>query len=98
MAASPIPIPAGEPERAYLERAHHEICTALTVFSSNVELVRIELRRAPIPDQGLPVHAHLDEIDAAVGRLRGIAKEMEAWHAGIARPTAEELVDSAADA
>lgn len=75
---------AGDHERAHLERAHHEICTALTVFSSNVELVRIELRRSP-SSQGtsLPVQAHLDELDAAVARLRSIAKEMEAWHAGI---------------
>jgi hypothetical protein len=71
-------------EREHLERAHHEICTALTVFRSNVELVRIQLRDAPLPEGGIPIHAHLDELEGAVERLLDIAHEMKRWHDGIA--------------
>lgn len=81
---------ARDVERAHLARAHHEICTALTVFSSNVELVRIELRDAPLPTNVVPVHAHLDELEGAVDRLRDIAREMKRWHDDISRsPSAE---------
>lgn len=67
-------------ERDHLARAHHEICTALTVLRSNVELVRIHLRAAPLPASGIVVHAHLDALDDAVERLNDIAHEMKRWH------------------
>jgi hypothetical protein len=71
-------------EREHLARAHHEICTALTVFCSNVELVRIELRNATLPENGAPIRAHLDELESAVDRLRQMADEMKRWHADAA--------------
>lgn len=88
---APNPTTAGS-ERERLARAHHEIRTALTVFRSNVELVRIQLRNAPLPENGTPVHAHLDELEGAADRLRDIAHEMKLWHDGIApQPTGEPL-------
>lgn len=76
-------------EREHLARAHHEICTALTVFGSNVELVRIELRDASHPVNVVPVHAHLDELEGAVDRLRDMARELKQWHDGLAPPLNE---------
>lgn len=88
---APNPTTAGS-EREHLARAHHEICTALTVFCSNVELVRIRLRDAPLPENGIPVHVHLDELEGAADRLRDMAHEMKRWHDGIApQPTGEPL-------
>jgi signal transduction histidine kinase len=75
--------PTADGEREHLARAHHEICTALTVLRSNVELVRIRLRDAPLPENGVPVHEHLKELEAAVDRLRDMAREMKGWHDGI---------------
>jgi hypothetical protein len=83
--------PARGGERERLERAHDEICTALTVFCSNVELVRIQLRDAPLPEKGILVHAHLDELEGAAQRLRDMAHELKRWHDGIPpQPTAAE--------
>ena len=82
MDAPRTPSPAAS-EREHLSRAHDELCTALTVLRSNVDLVRIELRGAPLPGNGIPVHAHLDELDGAVERLRGMAHELKRWHDGL---------------
>lgn len=79
----------GVVEREHLARAHHEICTALTVFVSNVELVRIKLRDAERGGDVIPVHAHLDELEWAVDRLRQTAREMKEWHDGIPPPSSE---------
>lgn len=76
-------------ERAHLELAHHEICTALTVFRLTAELVRIELRGAPVQANHSRVHAHLDELERAVDRLRDVAREMKRWHKGTPLPSAE---------
>lgn len=73
------PAPQGQGEREHLEQAHHEICTALTVFCSTVELVRFRLRGTPA--DGAPMQAHLNELEGAVARMRDIAHEMKAWHA-----------------
>ena len=81
--------------RERLARAHHEICTALTVFRSNVELVRIQLRNTPLPENGVPVHAHLDELEGAAERLRDMAHEMKRWHDGIAPQATGEAVRTA---
>ena len=83
-------------ERARLARAHYEICTALTVFCSNVELVRIQLRGAVLPESGIPVRAHLDELEGAAGRLRDVAREMKLWH-DASRPSAVGEPASKAD-
>lgn len=69
-------------EQAHLEGAHHEICSALTVLRSNVELVRIELREDTDPGTRVAVHRHLTELDAAVDRLQRLAVAMKAWHSG----------------
>lgn len=74
-------------ERDRLARAHYEICTALTVLRSNVELVRIELRHQPLDSDPVPLRAHLSELDGAVDRLRGLAHEMKQWHDGVAPPS-----------
>lgn len=66
-------------ERAHLERAHHEICTALTVLRSNVELVRIDLRKEPHPKGRVTVHDHLGELDAAVDRLQTLVLTIRTW-------------------
>lgn len=79
MDASASSTTSREVERERLERTHHEICTALTVFSSNVELVRIKLRSVPLPND-VPVHVHLDEIELAVDRLHEMARELKRWH------------------
>ncbi|HVM44629.1 MAG TPA: hypothetical protein VM582_01740 [Candidatus Thermoplasmatota archaeon] len=69
--------PASTRERARLTTAHHEICTALTVFRSNLALVRIRLTDDPT---SIPIHVHLEEIDLAIDRLHGIAHELKRWH------------------
>lgn len=71
-------------EREHLERAHHEICTALTVVCSNIALVRIQLRDVAFTKESVPVHAHLDELDLAVARLHALARELKTWHHGTA--------------
>lgn len=80
------PLPLGDAtatpqEKEHLERAHHEICTALTVLRSNVELVRAELRHDAGPATQLAVHAHLTELDGAVDRLKRLTVQLRAWHA-----------------
>lgn len=85
--------PAGEREREHLKRAHHEICTALTVFRSNVELVRLDLRGASLPGNGARIRAHLDELENAVERLRAIANEMKRWHDGVPLTRGERASD-----
>jgi hypothetical protein len=73
-------------ERAHLERAHEELCTALTALRSNVELARIELRHVDAPEsRGSAAIAHLAEVETAVARLEGLAREMRAWHDGSVR-------------
>ena len=72
----------------YLEAAHHEICTALTVLQSNVELVRVELRREADPSIRITVQRHLSELDLAVDRLRRLAASMRTWHDGGSPDTA----------
>lgn len=72
---------ASHRERERLEQAHHEICTALTVLRSNVDLVRVELRAEPAdPASQVVVQRHLSELDLAVDRLRRLAIQMRAWH------------------
>jgi hypothetical protein len=93
---APASTQASYNQREHLERAHHEICTALTVFRSNVELVRIHLRDAPLPANGIPVHAHLDELEGAVERLRDVAQEMKRWHDGLAPDPSDEPPEATA--
>lgn len=72
--------PAKLREQAYLEGAHHEICTALTVLRTNVELVRIELRLDPGNRTPIALEPHLIELDAAVDRLQRLASAFKVWH------------------
>lgn len=78
------PVTSGERER--LARAHHEICTALTVLCSNVALLRIHLRETPppaaAPGAAMRVDADLDALEGAVERLHRAAREMRRWHDG----------------
>lgn len=67
-------------EKEHLERAHHEICTALTVLRSNVELVRVELRHDEDPSTHVAVQRHLTELDMALERLKRLAAQMRTWH------------------
>lgn len=67
-------------EQEHLETAHHEICTALTVLQSNVELVRVELRHEGDPGTHVTIQRHLTELDMAVERLRRLAEQMRSWH------------------
>ena len=69
-------------EQEHLETAHHEICTALTVLRSNVELVRVELRHEGDPSTHVTVQRHLTELDMAVERLKRLAAQMRTWHGG----------------
>lgn len=90
MTAHPMPAQGAQEaeasplEREHLERAHDEICTALTVLRSNVDLVRAELAREadgeahPAVDPA--VERHLRELDMALDRLRGLARQMRVWH------------------
>ena len=71
---------ASAQEREHLERAHDEICTALTVLRSNLELVRVEITREHDPAAHPELHRHLGELDVALERLRGLARQMRAWH------------------
>lgn len=70
--------PVADP-RPRIAHMHHEICTALTVLRSNVELVRIELRGDVPTDRQVLVQRHLVEVDLAVDRLRRLAVEMRSW-------------------
>lgn len=86
MHAGPADHPApGESEQAHLEEAHHELCTALTCVRSNVELVRVELRRPGWPTRNGAIHiaAHLGEVETAVERLERLATDLRARHARI---------------
>lgn len=74
--------PASAKEMEHLERAHHEIRTALTVLRSNVELVRVELRHDAEPSTHVAVQRHLTELDLAVDRLNRLAAQMRAWRGG----------------
>lgn len=67
-------------ERDHLERAHHELCSALTILRSNVALVRVELQEEKDPASRASVQRHLSELDGAVDRLLGLAVQMRAWH------------------
>jgi hypothetical protein len=100
MDASGTSTPLADGERERLARAHHEICTALTVLRSNAALVRIQLRGASRPGvvQGAPapVHALMDEIERAVERLHGTAREMRRWHDGVALHPGSEANRAAA--
>lgn len=69
-------------EQGHLETAHHEICTALTVLQSNVDLVRVELRHEDDPGKHVSIERHLTELDLAVDRLKRLAGQMRTWHAG----------------
>lgn len=73
----------GESERAHLEVAHHELCTALTSVRSNVELARIMLRgsAASTTERDVQIRVHLGEVETAVDRLERLAKDLRAWHA-----------------
>lgn len=68
-------------EQEHLETAHHEICSALTVLQSNVELVRVELRHEAVSTH-VDVQRHLSELDLAVERLKRLAAQLRTWHAG----------------
>lgn len=67
-------------EQQHLETAHDEICTALTILQSNVELVRIELRHDAALSTRSVVQHHLIELEAAVERLKLLAVRMRTWH------------------
>lgn len=73
-------------EREHLETAHHEICTALTVLWSNMELVRVELRREPEGAPRAALQTHLTELDAASQRLKRLTVELRRWHGGSPKP------------
>lgn len=94
MDASGTSAPLADGERERLARAHHEICTALTVLRSNVALVRIHLRGAArpgaVPGNAAPVHGLLDEVEGAIERLHGTAREMRRWHDGVAHHPGSE--------
>lgn len=87
MSETPPPVDgtASPREQEHLETAHHEICTALTVLQSNVELVRVELRHERDPATHVTVQRHLSELDLAVDRLKRLAVQMRAWHDAQAR-------------
>lgn len=70
---------AALPERARMAEVHHEICTALTVLRSNVELVRIDLRDGSRASEAATMHGHLIELDAAVDRLERVAQAIRGW-------------------
>lgn len=77
----PLPPIAFSREIHHLERAHEELCTAITVLRSNVELVRVELRReADAESTRVVIQRHLSELDLAFDRLRCLAQQMRAWH------------------
>lgn len=67
-------------EQEHLEEAHHEICTALTVLQSNVELVRVELRHQA--DTRVAVQRHMNELEQGLERLKQLAAQMRVWHEG----------------
>lgn len=67
-------------EREHLEEAHHELCTALTVLRSRVELVRVELRDGSGDSAQIRVHQHVRELDLAVDRLGRLALRLRSWH------------------
>ena len=71
---------ASKAEREHLELAHHDLCTALTVLCTNVELVRHGLKEPHLAGVAVAVHAHLDEVDGALARLRVVAHDMKRWH------------------
>lgn len=78
----PGPRTPAESERAHLEEAHHELCTALTSVRTNVVLARIMLQAdASAMDRDVRITAHLGEVDTAVERLERLAKDLRAWHA-----------------
>ena len=80
MSSNLADVARGPTERAHLELTHHELCTALTSARSNVELVRIALRRATVPqDQGIV--EHLSELEVAIDRLERLARDVRARHA-----------------
>lgn len=88
--------PASLRELTRLEAAHYEICTALTVLRSNVELVRIELRHEADASTTIAVQQHLTELDAALDRLRRLAAQMRTWRA-VEPPAAPGAADVVAN-
>jgi hypothetical protein len=79
MNASDSPQAHAPGERQRLEEAHHDICTALTLLSANVALVRIQVRDLE-DTKRIAVHARLDDIELANERLLRLAKALRAWH------------------
>lgn len=73
-------------ERAHLEEAHHELCTALTSVRTNVVLAHIILKAEAAAERDVRLRAHLGEVETAVERLERLAKELRAWHALSPRP------------
>lgn len=67
-------------DETVLESDHHEICTALTVLRTNVELVRIELRQSDArhvdPREDALVDACLAELDVALDRIHRVARSL----------------------
>lgn len=73
----------GDAERAHLEEAYHELCTALTSVRSNVELAQIKLRGSALSatERDVQIQVHLGEVETAVERLERLAKDLRVWHA-----------------
>jgi len=66
-------------ERRRLELAHEELCTALTVLRTNVDLVATQMERDPSAERSVLVVAHLGEVNGAVDRLEVLAHRLRAW-------------------
>lgn len=80
--SEPLPVVglATPREQEHLETAHHEICTALTVLRSNLDLVQVELRHEADAATHATLQRHLTELDAAVERLKRLASQLRTWH------------------
>lgn len=82
-------------ERAKLEIAYYELCTALTCIRSHVALARLAVvpGLSVVPalsdSSGLVtrVALHLTEVDAAADRLERLARALRDWHDEAARPS-----------
>ena len=67
-------------ERAHLEEVHHQLCNALTSLRSNLELVRLELRKDAPASGGDAIDVHVTEAEFAVDRLEELARSVVLWH------------------
>lgn len=57
--------------RLRLEKAHEELCTALTTLRSNVEITRRGQDREA---------SRLEDVESALSRLEALAKDLREWH------------------